>query len=128
MISQQNAVFAGEFQGFGFEGCEQSRHGGLRGGVYRNSTAPAYLEPGQYDFRAALDADRVQRAADARNECEAALAYEDVLAHWHGLLAQGLTWRTTHNDCKLNNLLFAADDRGICVVDLDPVMPSTLLF
>ncbi|MGH9066011.1 MAG: phosphotransferase, partial [Acidimicrobiales bacterium] len=41
---------------------------------------------------------------------------------------QGLTWRTTHNDCKLNNLLFAADDRGICVVDLDPVMPSTLLF
>ncbi|MGH8190438.1 MAG: phosphotransferase enzyme family protein [Rhodanobacteraceae bacterium] len=79
-------------------------------------------------FRAALGADRVQRVTDARAECEAALAYENVLVYWHGLLAQNLPWRTTHNDCKLNNLLFAADDRGICVVDLDTVMPGTLLF
>ena len=34
-----------------------------------------------------------------------------------------------HNDCKLNNLLF--DDRtgeALCVVDLDTVMPGTVLF
>jgi Ser/Thr protein kinase RdoA (MazF antagonist) len=79
-------------------------------------------------FRAALEADRVQRAADARPECEAALAFEELLAHWNELRAAGLPWRITHNDCKLNNLLFDRGHRAICVVDLDTVMPGTLLF
>lgn len=79
-------------------------------------------------FRAALDSNCVQRAAAAHAECEAALGFDDVLAHWHALLADGLPWRITHNDCKLNNLLFDADNHAICVVDLDTVMPGTLLF
>lgn len=79
-------------------------------------------------FRAALAADRVGRARDATVECAAALAFGDTLAHWHALLDAGLPWRITHNDCKLNNLLFDADRRAICVVDLDTVMPGTLLF
>lgn len=79
-------------------------------------------------FRAALEADRVQRAAEARPECEAALAFEELLAHWNELRAAGLPWRVTHNDCKLNNLLFDADDRARCVIDLDTVMPGSLLF
>lgn len=79
-------------------------------------------------FRAALKCDRVQRAADAHAECESALAFDDVLVHWRGLLADGLPWRITHNDCKLNNLLFDPDNRAICVVDLDTVMPGTVLF
>ncbi|HET9817575.1 MAG TPA: aminoglycoside phosphotransferase family protein [Rhodanobacteraceae bacterium] len=79
-------------------------------------------------FRAALEANRVQRAADARPECEAALAFEELLAHWRTLLDARLPWRITHNDCKLNNLLFDADHRAICVVDLDTVMPGTPLF
>jgi Ser/Thr protein kinase RdoA (MazF antagonist) len=79
-------------------------------------------------FRSALEADRVQRAAGARPESEAALAFEELLAHWNDLRAAGLPWRITHNDCKLNNLLFDRDNRAICVVDLDTVMPGTLLF
>lgn len=79
-------------------------------------------------FRAALAADRVGRVAGASRECEAAQAYAEVLSHWRTLLDAGLPWRITHNDCKLNNLLFDAGGRAICVIDLDTVMPGTLLF
>ena len=79
-------------------------------------------------FHAALASDRAGRAAQATRECEAALAYAEALSHWRTLLNAGLPWRITHNDCKLNNLLFDADGRAICVIDLDTVMPGTLLF
>ncbi|HEX7370329.1 MAG TPA: aminoglycoside phosphotransferase family protein [Rhodanobacteraceae bacterium] len=79
-------------------------------------------------FVATLSSDRVRRAHAAQETCDAALGFRDVLAHWQGLLQAGLPWRITHNDCKLNNLLFDADRHAICVVDLDTVMPGTLLF
>lgn len=79
-------------------------------------------------FLAALEADRVGRVDTATAECDAALDFRDVLAHWQALLDAGLPWRVTHNDCKLNNLLFDANDRATCVIDLDTVMPGSLLF
>jgi aminoglycoside phosphotransferase (APT) family kinase protein len=46
------------------------------------------------------------------------------------LLAAGsLPYRITHNDTKLNNVLI--DDQtgeGICVIDLDTVMPGSILY
>ncbi len=37
--------------------------------------------------------------------------------------------RVTHNDTKLNNVLFDAQTKeGLCVIDLDTVMPGSLLF
>lgn len=79
-------------------------------------------------FRIALAADRVGRAAQVWETCAAALAYEDVLPHWLGLREQGLPWRITHNDCKLNNLLFDDSGHAMCVIDLDTVMPGSVLF
>ena len=79
-------------------------------------------------FRKALADDRAGRAAEAAATCEAALAFADVLPHWRALRAQGLPWRITHNDCKLNNLLFDEADRAMCVIDLDTVMPGSVLF
>lgn len=79
-------------------------------------------------FRAALTSDRVGRADGASDACAAALRFEELLAEWQALLARGLPWRVTHNDCKLNNLLFDADRHAVCVVDLDTVMPGSLLF
>jgi len=32
--------------------------------------------------------------------------------------------RVTHHDTKISNVLFDTDDRGICVIDLDTVMPG----
>lgn len=47
-------------------------------------------------------------------------------AELNRLLKQGeLPVRVTHNDTKLNNVLFdAASLRGLCVIDLDTVMPG----
>ena len=36
--------------------------------------------------------------------------------------------RVTHNDTKFNNILFDAADNAVCIVDLDTVMPGTVLY
>ncbi|MCK6490932.1 MAG: aminoglycoside phosphotransferase family protein, partial [Planctomycetes bacterium] len=37
--------------------------------------------------------------------------------------------RITHNDTKINNVLFHADrDEGLCVIDLDTLMPGSSLY
>jgi hypothetical protein len=47
----------------------------------------------------------------------------------HRLLAGGrLPVRVTHNDTKFNNILFDGQNRAICIVDLDTVMPGTVLY
>lgn len=79
-------------------------------------------------FRTALVADRANRASDCTDTCASALAFADVLSHWHHLQQQGLPTRITHNDCKLDNLLFDRNGHANCVVDLDTVMPGTVLF
>ncbi len=37
-----------------------------------------------------------------------------------------LQLRVTHNDTKFNNVLFDANQKGLCVIDLDTVMPGYL--
>ncbi len=39
-----------------------------------------------------------------------------------------LPMRITHNDTKFNNILFDEGNHAICIVDLDTVMPGTVLF
>ena len=36
--------------------------------------------------------------------------------------------RVTHNDTKFNNILFDSNDKAICIVDLDTVMPGYVLY
>jgi hypothetical protein len=70
----------------------------------------------------AIAADVANRAQLARPEIDFALARE---AFTTVLLNAHLPERVTHNDTKFNNVLL--DDRtgeGICVIDLDTVMPG----
>ncbi len=68
-------------------------------------------------------------SADAAGRCEAAQS-EIVFAMARNTLARalldaGLPERVTHNDTKLNNVLLDdATGEGICVIDLDTVMPG----
>ncbi len=74
----------------------------------------------------AIAADAVQRAASAGAEIRFVLARRSVASI---LLDAGLPERVTHNDTKLNNVLFdAASDEALCVVDLDTVMPGLALY
>ncbi len=46
-----------------------------------------------------------------------------------GLENGSIPLRVTHNDTKLNNILFDAQtEKGLCVIDLDTVMPGTVLY
>jgi hypothetical protein len=45
------------------------------------------------------------------------------------LLEEGkIPLRVTHNDTKFNNILFNNRDQAVCIVDLDTVMPGTVLY
>ncbi|MDY3030759.1 MAG: aminoglycoside phosphotransferase family protein [Clostridia bacterium] len=82
------------------------------------------------DFKKAVENDACGRCADAAEEIELALGRESMTGTVVDLLENGgLPLRVTHNDTKLNNVLFDADtDEAICVIDLDTVMPGSLLY
>jgi len=48
------------------------------------------------------------------------------LQHW--LDDRSLPLRITHNDTKINNILFDQDNKPLCVIDLDTVMPGSALY
>ncbi|MBM3868176.1 MAG: aminoglycoside phosphotransferase family protein [Verrucomicrobia bacterium] len=81
-------------------------------------------------FQAALAKDGHGRAAAAGPEIAFALARgHEVGVIVDALRAGTLPERVTHNDTKLNNVLL--DDvtqEGVCVIDLDTVMPGSALY
>lgn len=82
------------------------------------------------DFRTAVqDGDR-ERAALAEKEIAFALDRESETSVLTALLNIGaLPLRVTHNDTKLNNILFDADTgKALCIIDLDTVMPGLSLY
>lgn len=78
------------------------------------------------DFQRAVKEDKLGRAASAKAEIDFALARKADTSALTTLLASGqLPLRVTHNDTKLNNILFDATSRkALCIIDLDTVMPG----
>ncbi|MBE6358055.1 MAG: aminoglycoside phosphotransferase family protein [Lentisphaerae bacterium] len=78
------------------------------------------------DLKAAVAADKCGRVKDVTAELDFIMAREAEYSLLLNELAAGNVFeRTTHNDTKLNNVLI--DDvtgDGICVIDLDTVMPG----
>jgi Ser/Thr protein kinase RdoA (MazF antagonist) len=81
-------------------------------------------------FREAAAADRAGRAAEVRSEIDFILAREADASVIVDLLEQGrLPERITHNDTKINNVLIDEESgEGVCVIDLDTVMPGSALY
>ena len=78
------------------------------------------------NFEKALAADALGRAASAQSEIQFVLAHKADCSVALEALRQGkLPLRVTHNDTKLNNVLMDKDTlEGICIIDLDTVMPG----
>jgi aminoglycoside phosphotransferase (APT) family kinase protein len=77
----------------------------------------------------AVEADTHDRARDARREIEFALEREPITATLLALNRAGkIPERITHNDTKLNNVMLSESGEGICVIDLDTVMPGLALY
>ncbi len=77
-------------------------------------------------FEEAVSNDIAGRASSVKEEIEFVRARKADTELLLGLLNEGkLPLRVTHNDTKLNNILFDATDlRAVCVIDLDTVMPG----
>ena len=82
------------------------------------------------NFKAALEADKFDRAKDCKEEIEFILSHGNT----YGIVMDGLKdgsipLRVTHNDTKLNNILLdAKTGKARAVIDLDTVMPGSMLF
>lgn len=73
-----------------------------------------------------IETDPMNRAARARAEINFATERAGMTGV---LLGAGLPGRITHNDTKFNNVLLDdATGEGICVIDLDTVMPGLALY
>ena len=78
----------------------------------------------------AIAQDAVGRAAQVTEEIAFARKHSPEAGRLLDLLEKGeLSLSVTHNDTKLNNVLFdETTNQGICVVDLDTVMPGLSLY
>jgi len=82
------------------------------------------------DLEVAVAADAHHRAAAARDEISYALGHRDTAGVLLEARRQGrVPERVVHNDAKISNVLFDRESgEGLCVVDLDTVMPGLSLF
>ena len=78
------------------------------------------------DFVEAERKDVKNRARVCRSEIDFVLAREKDCGTLMEQLEDGvLPLRVTHNDTKLNNILFDKDtEEGLCIIDLDTIMPG----
>lgn len=83
-----------------------------------------------YAFVAAVAEDRAGRAASLEREIDFFFDRRKMMDSIVSLTRQGvLPLRVTHNDTKLNNVMIDdATGRAVCVIDLDTVMPGSILY
>lgn len=83
-----------------------------------------------HDFKNALNEDPLGRAAMCRKEVEFLLDREADCNITRDTSENGnLPLRVTHNDTKLNNVMIDNSSRkGICIIDLDTVMPGLSIY
>lgn len=74
----------------------------------------------------AIAKDPLGRVADVKAEIDFVLAREEFTKTLEKAHTEGrLPLRVTHNDTKLNNILFdESTDAPVCVIDLDTIMPG----
>lgn len=82
------------------------------------------------DFVEAVENDAVNRAAWVKNEIGFVLKRQEDCSVIVSMLKSGiLPLRVTHNDTKFNNVMLDVQTgEGICLIDLDTVMPGSYLY
>ena len=82
------------------------------------------------DFKKSLEENKFDRAKGCRKEIEYVLSMESTYDIVINDLKNGaLPLRVTHNDTKLNNVLMdAKTNKARAVIDLDTVMPGSMLY
>ncbi len=81
-------------------------------------------------LKKAIANDAAGRAESVKAEIEFALSHADFASVVvKGLEDKSIPTRVTHNDTKINNILFDKNTlEAVCVIDLDTVMPGSALY
>ena len=81
-------------------------------------------------FQEVLEEDKFNRVVDVQDEIDFVMSHDTLSSTLVNLLeTRALPLRVTMNDCKFNNVMI--DDttgEGVAVIDLDTVMPGSLLY
>lgn len=82
------------------------------------------------DFKRAVEEDVCGRAGGVQEEIQFVLEREaDTRVICDALIQKKIPLRVTHNDTKLNNIMIDnKTGKGLCVIDLDTVMPGSALY
>ena len=97
----------------------------------RESIPDFHNTPKRYaDLLKSVEADVKGRVANCLPELELLKSWESRYSRITDMLASGeLPTRITHNDTKINNVMLDEEtDDAVCVIDLDTVMPGTVLY
>lgn len=88
-----------------------------------NETIPYFhhLPTRQHQFLEALKESTENLRNNASKEISYALA---TIPSFNTFYEENLPIRICHNDTKLNNILFDKDNNGLCLIDLDTIMPG----
>lgn len=81
-------------------------------------------------FESALKSASVERQKKAQEQIEAAQHFSWLVNKYSELISSGtLVLRVTHNDTKINNILFdSVSGKALCAIDLDTLMPGYFIY
>lgn len=78
-----------------------------------------------HEFLYAVDKGNKFRIVESEGLIRTLINYSDIVTTYNSLKSNGdFKLRVTHNDTKISNVLFDAEGKGLCVIDLDTVMPG----
>lgn len=78
-----------------------------------------------HKFLDAIKNGNQNRMEEAKNTIEALIGFSDIVNEFESIVANpAFKLRVTHHDTKISNVLFDSDDHGLCVIDLDTLMPG----
>lgn len=76
-------------------------------------------------FLIASEKGNSERIRKSRQLIQQLKGHADIVSVYERIKANPqFRMRVTHHDTKISNVLFDADDKGLCVIDLDTVMPG----
>ena len=97
----------------------------------RESIPDFHNTPKRYaDLLASAEADVMGRVANCQEELKLLAGWANRFSRITDMLASGeIPTRITHNDTKINNVMLDEEtDNAVCVIDLDTVMPGSVLY
>ncbi|MBA4168085.1 MAG: aminoglycoside phosphotransferase family protein [Chitinophagaceae bacterium] len=76
-------------------------------------------------FLQSLKSAKSERISHARDAIQYILSQDDIVKQFEKITVNPeFKIRVTHHDTKISNVLFDDNDKGLCVIDLDTVMPG----